>query len=307
MKVENRPLGPDPGESRTGAIRYLRLPGRDLFATRAGRFRQLSAGHPLGDYLAFLARLAEAQQDALDRLPSVSLPGHAKPAACRGHGMPLLGVGSLSRDPAWRESLMAILRQMKATPLPQAASETVEALLLASADSLEQTAERILSGNLAGVAPGEYPFVASALQVYWVNLASTMEEQAFSRPELEGVCPVCGSFPVAGIVRAGGAEQGLRYLCCSLCAAQWHMVRVRCSTCGSTSGVGYYSLEGANGAVKAESCADCGAYLKLLYLEKEARMEATADDLATIALDMLMEKEGRMRAGLNLYLHPGGV
>lgn len=31
-----------------------------------------------------------------------------------------------------------------------------------------------------------------------------------------------------------------------------------------------------------------------------------ADDLATIALDMLMAREGRKRAGLNLFLHPGG-
>jgi FdhE protein len=118
---------------------------------------------------------------------------------------------------------------------------------------------------------------------------------------------VCGSYPVAGIVRSGGEEQGLRYLCCSLCAAQWHMVRIKCSSCASTRGIDYYTLEHSNGAVKAESCDSCGAYLKLLYLEKENRMEAMADDLATIALDMLMENEGKTRCGINLLFHPGGV
>ena len=116
---------------------------------------------------------------------------------------------------------------------------------------------------------------------------------------------MCGSHPVAGIVRSGGAEQGLRYLCCSLCASQWHMVRIKCSSCESTHGINHYILEGSNGAVKAESCDDCNSYLKLLYLEKDRQMEAMADDLATLALDMLMDKEGKARSGPNLFFHPG--
>jgi FdhE protein len=35
-------------------------------------------------------------------------------------------------------------------------------------------------------------------------------------------------------------------------------------------------------------------------------MEAMADDLATLALDMLMDKEGKARGGPNLFFHPGG-
>lgn len=116
---------------------------------------------------------------------------------------------------------------------------------------------------------------------------------------------MCGSHPVAGIVRSGGPEHGLRYLSCALCAAQWHMVRIKCSNCESTQGIDYFKQEGSNGAVKAESCDNCGAYLKLLYLEKDTRMEAMADDLATIAIDMIMEKEGKARVGLNLYFHAG--
>src|SRR5208282_6285424 len=110
---------------------------------------------------------------------------------------------------------------------------------------------------------------------------------------------------ITGIVSIAEAGQGLRYLSCSLCASLWHMVRIKCSNCESTRGINFYTLEGSNGAVKAESCDDCDVYLKLLYLEKDSRMEPMADDLATLALDMLMDKEGKARRGPNLFFHPG--
>ncbi len=307
MKTEPRILAPGRMEAPAGEIRFLFLPGRDLFAARAERFHLLSKGHSLGEYLAFLALLAEAQQEALNRFPLISLPDHGEQALCREHGMPLLGARSLSRDPVWRDGLTTILQQMNEAALPMVARKTVTGLLQTAEAGLEEMAGSILAGDPDGISPRDLPFVAAALQVYWVYIASSMEEQAFSRLKEGGVCPVCGSYPVAGIVRSGGAEQGLRYLCCSLCAAQWHMVRIKCSACESTRGIDYYTLEGSNGAVKAESCDVCGAYLKLLYLEKESRMEAMADDLATIALDMLMENEGKARCGLNLFCHPGGV
>ena len=34
-------------------------------------------------------------------------------------------------------------------------------------------------------------------------------------------------------------------------------------------------------------------------------MDAMADDLATLALDMLMDNEGKVRGGPNLFFHPG--
>ena len=83
------------------------------------------------------------------------------------------------------------------------------------------------------------------------------------------------------------------------------MVRIKCSTCESTRGIDYHILEGSNGAVKAESCDDCNYYLKLLYLGKDPQMEAMADDLATLGLDMLMDEAGKTRGGPNLFFHPG--
>ena len=288
-----------------GEIRFLLLPERDLFSHRAGRLRQLSGHNSLGEYMAFLALLADAQQTALNRFPTLPPPDPREQALCLEHGMPLLAARTLTRNPAWRESLTMILEQMRDAALPSATRETINSLMQASEIGLEEMADSVLAGDLDGIFPQELPFVAAALQVYWVQMASAFGEQSFGRLEQGGLCPVCGSHPVAGFVHSGGAEQGLRYLSCSLCASQWHMVRIKCSSCESTHGINHYIVEGSNGAVKAESCDDCNSYLKLMYLEKDRQMEAMADDLATLSLDMLMDKEGKARSGPNLFLHPG--
>lgn len=44
-----------------------RLPSRRVFAARAERLHQLAKGHAMEDFLAFAARLADAQQNVLDR------------------------------------------------------------------------------------------------------------------------------------------------------------------------------------------------------------------------------------------------
>jgi FdhE protein len=307
MNTETRILEPGQIEAPAGQIRFLILTGRDLFARRAGRFRFLSNGHPLGEYLNFLALLADAQQASLSQFPRLPLPCPDEQAFCRENGMPLLAARSWTRNQAWHRTLTMILQQMGETVLPPAACSTIAGLIQASENRLEKMADSILAGELTDISPQELPFVAASLQVYWVQMVSALGEVAFGKLNQNGVCPVCGSYPSIGIVNIGGKEQGLRYLSCSLCASQWHMVRIKCSNCESTHGINHYILEGSNGAVKAESCDDCNTYLKLLYLEKDCRMEAMADDLATLALDMLMDKEGKVRGGPNLFFHSGMV
>lgn len=305
MNTETHFMEPRQVESTVGQIRFLIPPGHDLFSRRAERFRQLSPGHSMGDYLAFLALLANAQQEAVNRLPTLPQPDSIELAYCRKHAMPLLSARSWSRKPAWRDGLTMILQQLERAALPPASRETIAGLSQTGEADLEKMADWILAGELVDISPQELPFVAAALQIYWVKMASTLGEGAFGKLEQGGLCPVCGSCPNAGIVRTGGAEQGLRYLSCSLCASQWHLVRIKCSNCASTHGINHFTLDGSNGAIKAESCEACNSYLKLLYLEKDHHMEAMADDLATLALDMLMDNRGQSRVGPNLLFHPG--
>ena len=73
--------------------------------------------------------------------------------------------------------------------------------------------------------------------------------------------------PVSGVIQIG-TTQGLRYLHCGLCETEWHVVRIKCTNCEQTRDLNYWSLESEQAAVKAESCGDCGSYLKILSQEK---------------------------------------
>jgi FdhE protein len=305
MNTEARTIQSGQIEAPAGQIPFLRLAGPDIFRHRAERFRQLSQGHSLCRYLSFLGTLAEAQHEALTRISAGPLPNAGQQALCRAHGMPLLGPQAWPRDAAWRAGLKIILQNVRITPLPAPAKEAADRLMQASDAELEGIADRLLANNLAAVGAQDMPFVAAALQVYWTRMAAALGENAFGRLEQAGQCPVCGSHPVTGIVRIGHALQEFRYLSCSLCATEWHMVRTKCSSCESTDGINYCHLEGSNGAVNAESCDQCNSYLKLLNMEKDRKLEAVADDMATLTLDILMSQTGKARAGPNLLFHPG--
>jgi len=287
-------------EPPAGEIPFIYQPD-SVFRDRAMRLRQLAAGHVMKDFLLFMAQLTEAQHAALTVFPQVPLPSAAELTLCREHGMPPLSVQSWPRDPVWQEAL----RQIIAHVMQTATVETRKILLhLQQMDSaaLETFATDILSGQFDGMDLGAAPFVAAALQVYWTYMASTLGVQAFAANDISNLCPVCASPPVSSIVRIGGRENGLRYLCCSVCNTQWHMVRVKCSNCESTKGISYYAIEGTSGAVKAETCDECGTYLKIMHMDKDPQVDPVADDLATLALDLMMDENGKNRSGPNLFL-----
>jgi FdhE protein len=60
-------------------------------------------------------------------------------------------------------------------------------------------------------------------------------------------------------------------------------------------------------AVRAEACDECHAYLKILFQEKDPNVDPVADDLATLALDVLVDERGFRRSGPNLLFHPGSA
>ncbi len=113
------------------------------------------------------------------------------------------------------------------------------------------------------------------------------------------------------MVRIGANDTGARYLHCSLCQTQWNLVRIKCARCDGTNGIHYQSLASnqnedqrlaERSAIKAECCDDCGHYLKILYSDRDLRVEPVADDIATTALDLLVSDTGYQRFGNNLML-----
>ncbi len=287
-------------------IPRLRLPVRAMvFADRAARLRQLAEGHPLAGYLLLMATLAEGQHLALHGL---ELPGAGQDIIERSqaHGMPPLQATAWERDPMWRDILAALLEHMLNAPgLPTQAEQVIKALQQQRVEditSIETQADALLAERESDVDAATAPFIMAALQVYWTGLAADFKESDLPVVSPTGVCPCCGSFPVASVVRVGGAADGCRYLCCSLCATEWHLVRVTCSHCNDTKQVAYHHVEDGPEGIKAESCDHCHSYRKIFYQEKMLGVDAVADDLASLTLDMLMGEAGYSRASGNPLL-----
>ncbi|KAA0088483.1 formate dehydrogenase accessory protein FdhE [Paraburkholderia sp. T12-10] len=295
------------GLDRT-AIPHLRLPQRGtVFADRAARLRHLAKGHAIAGYLELMAKVVEIQHETLAIFAtfSASTPCFHAVEHAEAHSMPVANALGGARDPAWREVLRRIVDRIDAaggaTPALRKLLDTLRAMNDAQLDNL---ADAVLALRPGEVDPATAPFVMAALQVVWTDIACRLDVRDVPYLETPGICPVCGSMPVASIVRIGGAYQGYRFLQCGLCSTEWHMVRVKCSHCDSTKGIAYHAIAEGDQSIRAESCDTCGVYRKIGYQEKDYDMEPLADDLASLALDLLMSEAGYRRASPNPLLWP---
>jgi FdhE protein len=307
----------EPGQIETLAQRSIpriRLPDRAfVFLRRAARLRKLAAGAAIGDYLQFLAVLVDAQHAALANL-SVPLPTKAHIERSGEHGMPPIHAATWPRAQQWRETLESLCAALGAqSGFPAGVSESISTIRRATPAWLEAQALSILEAQNDAIDTPVAPLVMAASQVYWVALAGHFVTDEVKALDIPGVCPLCGTLPVASLVCAQSPYQGYRYLHCALCATEWHMVRVQCSQCGASGkNIGYHSLEGntsdknlseeGGAAVRAETCEQCHGYRKILYQEKDTGVEPVADDVASLALDLLLGEQGYHRASSNPLL-----
>lgn len=305
-----------PGEIEAlehNSIPRIRMPERaTVFKTRALRLKQLAAGNPIGDYLRLMAILVEAQQQALDRLsvePDSSAIDQARINLAHAHLMPLILASDQVRSPHWQGVLEQLLDQVAqraaSEDMPAPLQELLARIRNSDQNERDSHAEAILQRSNAAIDPAAAPFIAAALQVICVDLVSRFKARDVPLLDTPGVCPCCGSLPVASVVRMDGESQGHRYLQCSMCAAEWHMVRIKCTYCDSTKGIAYQAIEGGPPAIKAETCDECRSWLKIFYQEKDPYLEPLADDLASVTLDLLMgETDFERRRGNPLLWQP---
>ncbi|WP_437608926.1 formate dehydrogenase accessory protein FdhE [Erwinia sp. V71] len=277
---------------------------KSLYRRRAARLRDLAAKNPLGDYLRFAAVIAEAQEIVLYDHP-LKMDLHARLVATAASGKPPLDIHTLPRDAHWQRLLHSLIAEMKPEMSGQALA-VLENLEKASAPELEAMASAMLSHEFAQVSSDKAPFIWAALSIYWAQMAALIPGNARTEAGSQRqFCPVCGSVPVSCVVPISAGQQDLRYLHCNLCESEWHVATDSCSNCEQKRDLHYWSLDSTSGRVKAESCGDCGTYVKLLYQQQDPALEAVADDLASLVLDARMEQEGFARSSLNPFLFPG--
>ena len=276
---------------------------KSLYTRRTERLQQLALDNPLSDYLDFAAKITQAQQKALHDYPLV-LDMQAVLEQSAVSGKPPLDLSVFPRTEHWRKLLSALIAELR-PDAPDHIVAVLDNLDKASVHELELYADALLNREFAQIGSEKAPFIWAALSLYWAQMASQIPGKARAEyGEHRQFCPVCGSIPVSSVVHIG-TQNGLRYLHCNLCESEWHVVRIKCSNCEQTRDLNYWSLDSELAAVKAESCGDCGTYLKILYQEKDPQVEAVADDLASLILDAKMEGEGFARSSINPFVFPG--
>jgi len=105
----------------------------------------------------------------------------------------------------------------------------------------------------------------------------------------------------AEIMAAQGIEN-LRYATCACCATRWNEVRIKCLCCGSNKAISYRAAESDEAAVRAEVCSECRSWVKIFYLARNHSLDAIADDVGSLGLDLLMKETDFSRGGINPYL-----
>jgi len=256
-----------------------------------------------------MAAVAAAQQEVLNsQIGDSGARNEQRLQLAREHGMPPLQATEWPRDPSWHGVLHNLCSAIATTPgYPEGVARVCSDLQNWPAQKLEEQADLLLGiANERQIDASAAPFIMAALQVYWTRMLTSLTLDSVSTQigavDVAGVCPACGTLPVASIVRAEKAHQGYRYLHCALCATEWHLVRVKCTHCESTEGIHYHSIEGGSQAIRAEGCDSCKTYRKICYQEHDMDIEPLADDLASLALDLLMTEEGFHRASGNPLL-----
>ncbi len=110
-------------------------------------------------------------------------------------------------------------------------------------------------------------------------------------------CPVCGS--CAQIARLE-KENGKRILYCILCGSGWRFMRLKCPFCCNENHKKLKFIEEEIGPYRIDICEHCKWYIKTLDERKEVGRETeyipSIEDLATMYLDIIAEKNGYVRS-----------
>ncbi|MCR1837502.1 formate dehydrogenase accessory protein FdhE [Rodentibacter caecimuris] len=270
---------------------------KNLYQRRAKRLTELAKAHPLADYLLFAANIVESQLNTLEKNPL------EKQNLEQLIGVKPLNARTFKRNGIWREYLSEILHEIKPKANEQVIA-TIESLEKAGTAELEQMADQLLAEEFNLVSSDKAVFIWAALSLYWLQLAQQIPHASrLENTENIHYCPVCGSTPVSSMIHIG-SSQGLRYLHCALCESEWNLVRAQCTNCNGHDKLEMWSLNEELALIRAETCGSCESYLKMMFQEKDPNVEAVADDLASIFLDVEMEEKGFSRSGLNPFLFP---
>lgn len=302
-RAGSQPVPPAPmsiGEVANPPFAVVPDPAR-TFRRRAERLEALAAhGSDLSPYLDAIARIARVQEAMLADLPAAALPPADEMDTALRHGMPPLGRSGVSGAAA-EAAFDALLARLDAGGLPAPMVAAIDGARDALPGERLAMMNAVLNGEVPPEAAAVHVLAAAALQVHMTRLAAQLDPKALKRIT-DGACPACGSAPVASAVVAREGSANTRFCTCALCATEWHVVRVRCLSCGSEGDITFHSVEGGSEHVKAETCRACRTYVKIVYQVRDGALDPLADDIASLPLDLLLGEQGYRRGSANPFL-----
>lgn len=271
-----------------------------VFTRRAGRFAFLAQTSRLAPYLTFLAELTEIQARLAKSGPAPVIPPDQL-ARARAAQIPPIDRAALAADPTLHQLLARLCEAAARITMPDPARTALEAVTAADEGDRTWLLTNALAGEIPEDSAAPHLFASAAVQVYLARLAAGLAVENL-RPIRTGICPACGGRPVSSLVTSTPGIESIRYAVCSGCATQWNEVRIHCLACGTNKGLTYRSAETTEATVKAECCRECHSWIKIFYQEKNPSLDAVADDVGSIGLDMMMKETDLKRAGFNPFL-----
>lgn len=280
-------------------------PAKNIFEERSVRFQELAQNESSEWklYLELLGNLSAAQQRVSEKHPLFNVPALYQ-------GQTVLPQATLGEVPV---EFYGILTDLLAE-INGNTTHTVQAeigkLAALSREEAEALAKRILLQTDTDADRTAVIWVQAALQIIWTAWAIQLTEDHVPPVEERVNCPCCGTEAVGSVVLVKGDFNGHRYMHCPLCNSRWNALRAQCPTCGASSGMHIQEIDteampGLTPALqgaRAESCEVCHSYRKLYRLDKQQYADPVADDLASLALDILVGEAGYQRGGANPFL-----
>lgn len=167
------------------------------FAHTAARLDSLSAGHPMGQWLRFMARLTKAQHAMESAMGPIAGPDQAAVGGAVTARLPPLTADGHRRDPMWRDGLALLLDVANDSETPAPARAAMASLRDRGVDGAEALGDGFLRGCVDMADASAALYVAAALQVYFTRLAASLQAPSLRLLPQRGLCPCCGSTPVS--------------------------------------------------------------------------------------------------------------
>ncbi|GIU03343.1 protein FdhE [Shewanella sp. c952] len=279
-----------------------------VYQQRAARLAALAEESGLPDYFNLLEKLVSAQARLAFETDSLAIKScfGLKPTFDLTLSQPM-AEGHFEWGTYWQSVLLELVSDLLSSTQPTAENApelctVLRALATTESVTLQQFARAMLLGHFTEV-PAKYTlFIWAALSVYWSHWATDVAAAIATKGEShKTLCPVCGSHPVASVIKEQ-PRAGLRYLHCSLCETEWHQIRAECTSCGEDKGVLLWAETDTKAAVRIESCDTCKGYTKMLFTDIDSGLEVVVDDLASLIMDQYVVKQGYQATTVNPLL-----